>query len=166
VQDAGAHSWTLASGKQQLAMGEGDADYLASTIAARANKLKKNVRGCWAAWDVQSNGDPSDKCLRRVNLKGTVSSIRRKCGSGDDGHCLGQVWSGALWQIRAKNGVKRTDKTLLQSHFSYSASTGFKKGARAFLKAARRLSKRKHVRRARRIFCKRRILTSRKDCRR
>jgi len=167
IQDAGAHSWTIASGKQQLAMGEGDADYLASSISARYASTSRSVgNGCWAAWDVQANDDPTDRCLRRVDRKRTLPSMRRFCGEFDSGHCLGQAWSGALWQIRGKIGAKASDRTLLQSHFSYTSKTGFKAGSRAWLRANRRLYKGRHVKYARRVFCKRKLLTSRRDCRR
>jgi Bacterial pre-peptidase C-terminal domain len=60
------------------------------------------------------------------------------CG-GQESHCYGRAWSGALWAIRGQLGATKADTLVLQSHFSQPADAGFFDAAQSLLAADRQL---------------------------
>src|SRR5262249_31105223 len=59
-----------------------------------------------------------------------------------DIHCVGQVWSGALWDIRQRLGGTDADRLAIQSNFSLVPTSGFQDASRALLAADRTLDSR------------------------
>lgn len=51
-------------------------------------------------------------------------------------HDDGEIWSAALWQIRAAIGATRADKAILQAHFLLTPTASFNQGANALVTAA------------------------------
>jgi hypothetical protein len=112
---------------QAGAMGEGFGDYLAADISATytPNALWDP---CFAEWDAVG------ACLRRVDTNQTVAQLTQSpCGA--EIHCLGEVWSSALWAIRGALGGPAADKLIIQSHFSLTRQATFDEGSRALLAA-------------------------------
>src|SRR5205085_7679020 len=54
---------------------------------------------------------------------------------GGEVHCLGEVWSSALWSTRAQLGGTAADRLVLQSQLSLPFNATFQQGSRALLVA-------------------------------
>ena len=118
------------------AMGEGFGDYLAAAMSATFSPGAP-FDACLAEWDSLGFVPPED-CLRRTDLHPTVSERLVPPCAGEI-HCLGEVWSGALWDIRASLGGPDADRLVIQSQFSLTPSASFQDGSRALLLADRAL---------------------------
>jgi hypothetical protein len=126
-----------------LAIGEGFSDYLASTMSVTFfPEQQARFMPCFDEWDAfgtdgPAAGDPP--CLRRVDGTDTLAQRRAACPPdppfADEIHCLGEVWSGALWAIRGALGGASTDRLVIQSHFSLTAGASFEDASRALLAA-------------------------------
>jgi hypothetical protein len=120
---------------QALAMGEGFADYLAAAMAAN-HAPNATFNPCIAEWDDLGFGDPAPiPCLRRVDRALTVAQVGPGTICNLEAHCAGEVWSGALWQIRSALGGATTDRLVIQSNFSLTPAAGFQEASRALLVA-------------------------------
>lgn len=122
------------------AMGEGFGDYWSGTLGDQYNtislgpsKISENI--CLAEWDSTTYrnpatpGDPT--CLRR--LDGT------KLYPGDmvgEVHDDGEIWSAALWQIRAALGADKADRVILQHHILLPKDASFNAAANALIQTA------------------------------
>jgi Zn-dependent metalloprotease len=114
------------------AMGEGFGDYWAGTVNAQLSGGFQDA--CVAEWDSTSYSSTNPPCLRR--LDGTKHYPQDVAG---EVHADGEIWSAALWQIRASLGSQRADKLILQAHFLLSSSAKFNDGANALVTAAQSL---------------------------
>lgn len=105
------------------AISEGFADYLAAT---RSNDP------CVGDWDATSYSPP---CLRAVDL-----DLRFPDDLEGSPHHDGQIWSGALWEIRNLLGGADADLLVLEGLLRTGPSTGFREAAEELLRAANGLS--------------------------
>jgi hypothetical protein len=119
-------------GQQAGAMGEGFADYFAADQSATWTPSPE-FDPCIAEWDSMGYVPPVD-CLRRVDLNPTVAQQLQSPCNGEI-HCLGEVWSSALWTIRVALGGPATDKLIIQSQFSLTPDGSFQDGSLALLAA-------------------------------
>jgi Zn-dependent metalloprotease len=113
-------------------MGEGFGDYWAGTVGAQFSGGFQDE--CLAEWDATSYSATVPPCLRR--LDGTKHYPQDLDGEVHDD---GEIWSAALWQIRAAVGAARADKVILQAHFLLSPTATFNQGANAIVTAAKNL---------------------------
>ena len=129
---------------EAVAIGEGFGDYLASEMSTVSYPQQaERFKPCFDEWDALATfgaavGDPP--CLRRVDGSDTLAQRRAACPPGptpyaEEVHCLGEVWSGALWAIRSALGGPTTDRLIIQSHFSLPAEPTFADAARALVAA-------------------------------
>jgi Zn-dependent metalloprotease len=113
-------------------MGEGFGDYWAGTIGAQLSGGFQDE--CLAEWDATSYSSSNPPCLRR--LDGTKHYPEDVQG---EVHADGEMWSAALWQIRAAIGAANADRTVLASHFLLTPDATFNNGADALVTAATNL---------------------------
>ena len=117
------------------AISEGFADYFQGAISDLTGHPGE-AAACVAEWDSTSFGL---KCLRRLDTTLTLAAARADPGCSAEPHCLGQVWSGALWQLRGQLGTT-ADQIVLQSNFALPTAPSFSDAARALLAADRQLT--------------------------
>jgi Zn-dependent metalloprotease len=110
-------------------MGEGFGDYLAATVNSSLTGSFQDT--CIAEWDAVSYASGIPHCLRRLD-----STKHYPEDVAGEVHDDGEMWSAALFQIRASLGAAKADKLVLQSHFLLSASANFKDGSNALVTAA------------------------------
>ena len=126
-------------------MGEGFGDYMMA-VASR-NASPSNLDPCLAEWDAFGLGfSGSQPCLRNANNSTTLQQALANCPldpppspfpGEPEIHCVGEVWAGALWQLRNALGGAVMDRLVLQSHFSLTPTSGFDAASRALLAADR-----------------------------
>ena len=88
------------------AMGEGFGDYLAAVMAASHGSAEPFVP-CIAEWDTLGLGDPAPiPCLRRADRDVTVAQVGAGTSCNARIHRMGEVWSGTLWDIRARPAAR------------------------------------------------------------
>jgi Zn-dependent metalloprotease len=113
-------------------IGEGFGDYFAVTVS---NVIAPTADpACVADWDAVSYTANAPHCLRRVDrdlhypqdLNGAV-------------HHDGQIWSRALWDIRAALGHVTADTIILEAQFSFAPDTSMPAAAQATVDAAQNL---------------------------
>ena len=114
-------------GSQSGAIGEGFGDYWAAVMSSRAPGTSNRDDVCVFDWDGVSWGRfvPSfnRKCGRRADRDGTLTEFQAACQ--DEIHCVGEVWSSALWDLRGEVGGRAFDEILLSSHFMYTPNERF-----------------------------------------
>ncbi len=119
---------------EAAAMGEGFGDYFAASFFERAKP--ERYRLTVMSWDgAFFEGDPP--CVRRLDSPHTYETFDHS--PGDHEHANGEIWSAALWQVRAALGRRKADRIIIDSHFQLDAFTTFARGARAILDADRNL---------------------------
>jgi Fungalysin metallopeptidase (M36) len=121
---------------QGAAMGEGWGDYLAAVMSAQTTGGSEKFDPCVFEWDATSY--TRNRCLRRTDSEMTKTQAKRRC-FGDE-HCVGEAWSGALWDLRpllGSDGAGRviTDRVVLQSHLLLTRNSNLRDGARALIAA-------------------------------
>lgn len=113
-------------------MGEGFGDFIGASVSAVVAPGWQEA--CVAEWDAVSYSNTRPPCLRRTDgdkvypddLVGEV-------------HADGEIWSGALWDIRAWLGNDETLSVLLASHFLLGPSATMPEAAAAFLDAGQQM---------------------------
>ena len=91
------------------AMGEGFGDYLAAAVS-QTFQPDPLYDACVGEWDQLGflGGSPSQlPCLRRTDRDLTFAQVDAACdfpGDPNEVHCVGEAWSGALWDIRTAIG--------------------------------------------------------------
>lgn len=110
-------------------IGEGFGDYWAGTLGAQLSGGFQDA--CVAEWDATSYSSTTPPCLRR--LDGTKHYPESVVGEVHDD---GEMWSAALWQIRAAIGATKADTVILQHHFLLTPDTSFNQAADALVTAA------------------------------
>ncbi len=121
------------------AIGEGFGDYLGAVMTAETQSTSGEDAACVFDWDSLPLGV---SCLRRTDLAGGLDSLDPTCSQ--DFHCVGQVWSSALWRLRGQLGEDGAgksvmDRVVLQSNFALPAGAGFRDAAEALLRADQQL---------------------------
>ncbi len=110
-------------------IGEGFGDYWAGTLGAQLSGGFQDA--CLAEWDATSYSATIPPCLRR--LDGTKHYPESVVGEVHDD---GEIWSAALWQIRAAIGATKADTVVLQHHFLLTVDASFNQAANALVTAA------------------------------
>lgn len=119
------------------AMGEGFSDYLAASFFAS----RSFDETCLAEWDVRGllplpPAIAPPGCLRRVDgLKRDGTPKHYPEDLVGEVHGDGEIWSGALWEIRTQLGQVAADRLILQSNFLLDPDDNFRAGALALLEA-------------------------------
>jgi Fungalysin metallopeptidase (M36) len=121
---------------QGAAMGEGWGDYLAAVMSQRTTGGSEKFDPCVFEWDATSY--TRNRCLRRTDTDLTKKQAKHRC-FGDE-HCVGEAWSGALWDLRPLLGSDGaghviTDRVVLQSHLLLTRNSNLRDGARALIAA-------------------------------
>lgn len=114
---------------QAGAMGEGFSDYWAASVGAQVSGGFQDT--CVADWDATSYSSQNPPCLRRVDTtKHYPESVVNQV------HADGEIWSGALWQIRNALAPATADRIILQHHFMINVNATFNEAANALVTAA------------------------------
>lgn len=117
------------SGNEAGAMGEGFGDYWGASVGAQTSAGFQDA--CIMDWDATSYSSANPPCLRRLDTnKHYPQSVVGQV------HADGEIWSGALWQIRGAIGAAKADKVILQHHFLVNANATFNQAANALVTAA------------------------------
>jgi len=114
------------------AIGEGFGDYWAATVADVVAPTADPA--CIADWDSVSYTSSEPHCLRRVDLdrhypEDLTGRIHRD----------GQIWSRALWDIRAALGHEMADTLILEAQFDFAADTSMPAAAEVTVATAQEL---------------------------
>jgi Zn-dependent metalloprotease len=110
-------------------MGEGFGDYWAGTLGAQLSGGFQDL--CLADWDAVSYSNDNPPCLRRLDsAKHYPEDL-----TGNE-HDDGELWSAALWQIRAAISAAKADAAILQHHFLLTTDASFNQAANALVTAA------------------------------
>jgi len=142
------------------AMGEGFADYLAAAFHSRdGNALyQQSNAACVGEWDSTAYSITTPPCLRRVD--GNKSYLTDRIF---ENHRDGEIWSRALWDIRAAIGESVANQIVLEHHFSLLPGTTMPQAALAVIAVDADLFGGAYEVALRNAFCAREILTG-ADC--
>jgi len=160
MQDSEAPTFMFGTGLQPGSLAEGSADYWAAAMSSRSlgGGTSNQDDVCIFDWDATSYfsfppaGEFGDRyCGRRADYPKTVTQAKQDPAcqfpdgpQGLDIHCIGMVWSSALWDLRTTigddpGGESVIDRDLLASQFTYTASESFADAANALITADRDL---------------------------
>ena len=126
------------------AMGEGFGDYLAAVHQIRTVGFDPEWAPCIMEWDATSYDDeftdPPGICLRRADDPDSRPDQIDECGGGFQIHCVGQVWSSSLLDLRQElgddvGGDSVGDTLVLASHFLLPSNPTFNDAAAAIMEA-------------------------------
>ncbi len=122
---------TLESG----AIGEAFGDYLAVVVTSWATGVPtRTPEACVADWDAVSYTSTVPHCLRRLDgVKHYPEDVAGEV------HADGEIWSRALWDIRAALGDTRAGTLIVEAQFAFAVDTTFVAAAQATVDAAQRL---------------------------
>ena len=116
-------------------IGEGFSDYLAVAVTSwEAGTPTLTPEACVADWDSVSYTSTTPHCLRR--LDGNKHYPADVVGEVHDD---GEIWSRALWDIRAALGDTRASTLIIEAQFDFAVDTTFRDAALATVAAGRRL---------------------------
>jgi hypothetical protein len=125
------------SGSQARAIGEGFGDYWAAVMSSRSPGTRNRDDVCIFDWDGTNWGRfvPAyhRKCGRRADSDDTLSEAQASCQL--EIHCVGEVWSSALWDLRNEIGGATFDRILLSSQFLYTTNEHFGPAVEALIAA-------------------------------
>jgi hypothetical protein len=114
----------FANSNQARTIGEGFGDYWAAVMSSRSPGTSNKDDVCIFEWDGVGWGSfvPAfgRKCGRRADSGDTLSEAQASCEF--EIHCVGEVWSSALWDLRDGVGGKTFDRILLSSQFMYTTN--------------------------------------------
>jgi zinc metalloprotease ZmpB len=117
------------------AIGEAFGDYLAVAVTSwKTGVPTLTPEACVADWDSTSYTTRVPHCLRR--LDGTKHYPQDLVG---EVHADGEIWSRALWDIRAALGDSRASTAIVEAQFAFAPDTSFAAAAQATVDAATRL---------------------------
>lgn len=114
------------------AIGEGFADYWAVTVTDVIAPTPDPA--CVADWDSVSYTTNVTHCLRRIDL-----DLHYPEDLNGRVHHDGQIWSRALWDIRANLGHIKADTIILEAQFAFAHDTTMPHAALATVSAAEHL---------------------------
>jgi len=143
MQFAESPQFLESGGGDAGALQEGSADYWAAAMSSLTPGTANEDDVCIFDWDAVSYGiffGPKPPysvgrfCGRRTDFsKDLVHARHGQCGL--DIHCVGQVWSTALWDIRKQIGGFATDQIYLAAQDMYHANEQFDQAANALIQA-------------------------------
>jgi len=116
-------------------IGEGFSDYLAVVVTSWAAGVPAlTPEACVADWDSISYTSTVPHCLRRVDTtKRYPDDVVGRV------HADGQIWSGALWDMRRVLGDTIATTIAVEAQFDFAVDTSFRAAALATVAAAQRL---------------------------
>ncbi|GII57739.1 hypothetical protein Pth03_61280 [Planotetraspora thailandica] len=121
---------TLESGS----IGEAFGDYLAVAVTSwKTGTPTRTPEACVADWDSVSYTSTAPHCLRR--LDGTKHYPEDMVG---EVHADGEIWSAALYEIRAMLGDRAASTIIIDAQFDFTKDITFKAAAEATVAAAQR----------------------------
>jgi hypothetical protein len=125
------------SNSQAGAIGEGFGDYLAAVMSSRSPRTNNRDNVCIFDWDGVSWGRfvPAfnRRCGRRADNDDTLDDSQDDCNF--EIHCVGELWSSALWDLREVVGGRAFDRILLASQFMYTPDERFDEAVEALIAA-------------------------------
>jgi hypothetical protein len=156
MQDSESRAFGRSLAFQPAALAEGSSDYWAAAMSSLTPKTSNEDDVCIFDWDATSYGKffpkvPSETsgrhCGRRADVTRTFDQAKSRCRRVPfggrfvpDPHCVGEVWSSALWSMRRRfvarahaKGGARMDRVYLASQFLYTAKESFKDAGNALL---------------------------------
>lgn len=149
MQDSQSPAFARARGFQAGALAEGSSDYWAAAMSALSPHTANEDDVCIFDWDATTYGrfypavppyTAGRFCGRRADFGRSLQKAKRLPACGSDIHCVGQVWSTALWNIRRSlvaadpvGGGARADQIYLASQFLYTGQESFPDAANALL---------------------------------
>ena len=156
MQDSESHSFSTSQDPASGALAEGSSDYWAAAMSSRSPGTANEDDVCIFDWDATTYGKffpkvPSETsgrhCGRRADVTRTFDQAKSRCRRVPfggrfvpDPHCVGEVWSSALWSMRRRfvarahaKGGARMDRVYLASQFLYTAKESFKDAGNALL---------------------------------
>ena len=148
LQDSSSPSFGHSTAFQPGALAEGSSDYWAAAMSSLVPHTSNEDDVCIFDWDATTYGKffprvAGERSGRRCGRRADVSRRLQKAeqGScGSDVHCVGQVWSTALWNLRRefvrrdpRSGGGRMDQIYLASQFLYTGTERFRGAANALL---------------------------------
>jgi hypothetical protein len=145
MQDDQSRAFLRSLGAEVGALQEGSADYWAAAMSASSPGTANEDDVCIFDWDATSYGahfravapfDSGRFCGRRADDPRTLAEAKdpgEACHR--DIHCVGQVWSSALWNLRLEIGGRAMDRIYLTSQFMYEAQEQFADAAQHLLEA-------------------------------
>ena len=138
------------------AMGEGFGDYLAASFYASFGDAtyQSTDAACVGDWDATSFSSTNPPCLRRVD--GTKIYPTGLTGAV---HADGEIWSRALWDIRAALGASTADQLVLEHHFTVPCGATMTDAANELVQADVNLNSGVNGNAIRQAFCDRGILS-------
>ena len=115
-------------------MGEGFGDYMAAAMS-NLTTGPSEFDTCIFDWDGISYS-PDGTCGRHADLTVTVTKAEKQCQKQI--HCVGQVWSSTLFELRTLlgndvNGQSIMDRVVLEANFLNTKKTGFRDAGRALI---------------------------------
>jgi hypothetical protein len=117
------------------AMGEGFGDYVAAMMQRRYGSAQgSRAEWCVAEWDAVSYRAGAPKCLRRTDDSSTLANQIQSCGTAADIHCVGQVWSSALYRLKGSVGTDGAGRDVMDRNamlYTYLLPTSSPSWARA-----------------------------------
>jgi Zn-dependent metalloprotease len=118
-------------------VGEGFGDYVAAMMSSRSPGTDNENDVCIFEWDSTSYAPPGT-CDRRADDPRTLSQAQNACRF--EIHCVGQVWSSALWKLRTQLGTdvqgrSVMDRVVLYSNFLLVRTASFQQAGQALLGA-------------------------------
>ena len=146
LQDSSSPSFGHSSGFQPGALAEGSSDYWAAAMSSLVPHTSNEDDVCIFDWDATTYGKffprvPGERSGRRCGRRADSSRRLQKAEQGSCGtdvHCVGQVWSTALWNLRRefvrrdpRNGGAQMDQIYLASQFLYTGTERFRGAANA-----------------------------------
>jgi hypothetical protein len=134
LQDQAVHRFGRST--PAATIGEGFGDYLAAAMSALRTGGDPRFDPCIFDWDGVSYSRTG--CGRRADRSIDLRRAKRRCVS--EIHCVGEVWSSALFELRAglgedPQGRSVMDRVVLESNFMLARRSGFRDAARALLAA-------------------------------
>jgi Zn-dependent metalloprotease len=126
------------------AQGEGFGDYLAAAYSTEVAGFDEEWTPCIMEWDATAYdvAKPSSPgiCLRRADNPNTRTQQRDNVCGGTEIHCMGEVWSSALLELRAllgddAGGDSIMDTVVLASHEMLPPSPTFNQAGVTLIEA-------------------------------
>jgi hypothetical protein len=142
MQDSQSHGFVTSGAFQDGSLAEGSADYWAAVMSSLWAGTTNTDDVCIFDWDGTTWGPVVPafhrRCGRRADDERTLSQAKNDPNDPTcsfDVHCVGQVWSSALWDLRQVIGAQRMDRIYLTAQFLYHSEETFNQAASALVKA-------------------------------
>jgi Zn-dependent metalloprotease len=152
IQDSQSPAFLESNGLEAGSLAEGSADYMAAVMSDQERDTTNRDNVCIFDWDGQTWGTQFPAfhrhCGRRADNPSTLSEEKanqRYCSNDFprgplDIHCVGTVWSSALWDLRRAIGLDAAgqaviDRDMIASQFMYTRNQRFRGAANALLAA-------------------------------